>query len=190
MILPIVVHGHPALKRKAQEIDKDYPNLDNIISDMFETMHTASGVGLASPQVNLSIWLFIVDSTPYAEEYEEAKGFKQVFINPKIIIRKGEKVRFDEGCLSYPGIREIVLREPFIKIEYYDEEFNFHEEEYVGVLSRIIQHEYDHLEGITFIDRISSLRKTLLKRKLSDISKGIVKMDYKMIFPAQRKKKK
>ncbi len=190
MILPIVAHGHPVLRKKAQDIDKDYPDLEKLISDMYETMHAASGVGLAAPQVNLSIRLFVIDSTAYGEEYEEAKNFKQVFINPKITIRKGEKVRFDEGCLSYPGIREIVVRESNIKIEYYDENLNFHRDDYDGVLSRIIQHEYDHLEGITFVDRISSLRKTLLKRRLSDISKGDVKMEYKMIFPVQRKKKK
>jgi len=190
MILPIVVHGHPVLKRRAEDIDKDYPELDKLIEDMYETMHSASGVGLAAPQINKSIRLFIVDATPYEEEYEEVKGFRQVFINPKITIRKGERVRFDEGCLSYPGIREIVVREPIIKMEYYDEKFNLREEEYNGVLSRIIQHEYDHLEGITFVDRISSLRKTLLKRKLSDISKGDVKMEYKMTFPVKRKKKK
>lgn len=189
MILPIAVHGNSVLKRKSQEIDKDYPGLKKLIDDMFETMQTASGVGLAAPQINKSIRLFIIDATPFGEEYEEAKDFKKVFINPKITSRRGEKDKFDEGCLSFPGIREIVVRESSITIEYYDENFEFHREDYSGVLARIIQHEYDHIEGIVFIDRISNLRKTLLKRRLTDISKGKVEMDYKMLFPQQHKKK-
>lgn len=189
MILPIVVHGHSVLKRKAQEVDRDYPDLDKLINNMFESMQSASGVGLAAPQINLAIRLFVIDASPFGDEYEKAKDFNQVFINPKITKRNGPKKRFDEGCLSFPGIREIVVRESDIRIEYYDGNFDFHDEEYDDVIARIIQHEYDHLEGITFIDRISSLRKTLLKRKLSDISKGNVKLDYKMTFPSQRKKK-
>ena len=183
------MHGHPVLKRKGEDIDKDYPDLQKLIDDMFETMQSASGVGLAAPQINKSLRLFVIDATPFADEHEEAKGFRQVFIDPKITMKSGEKVKYDEGCLSYPGIREIVIREPRIRIKYYDEHFNLRDEEYNGILSRIIQHEYDHIEGITFVDRITNLRKTLLKRKLSDISKGKVEMTYKMIFPALRKKK-
>lgn len=187
MVLPIVAHGHPVLKRVGDDFEKNDPELKQLISDMFETMYASSGVGLAAQQVNRSKRLFIVDATPYAEDGEESDNLKKVFINPEIIERKGKIVSFEEGCLSYPGIRENVDREENIRMRYYDEDFNLHEEEFSGILSRIIQHEYDHIEGIVFIDRISKLRKTLLNRKLRDISEGKVDADYRMIFPKRRK---
>jgi peptide deformylase len=189
MILPITAYGHPVLKKVAEEIDKDYPELAELIEDMYETMHADEGVGLAAPQINRSIRLFVVDATPYADEIEGAENFKKVFINPIITNEEGDEVLMEEGCLSIPNIREQVARKPKISIEYYDEQWNLHEENYDGMFARIIQHEYDHLEGILFVEKISSLRKTLLKRKLQDISKGNIKVKYRMIFPAQKRKK-
>jgi peptide deformylase len=189
MILPVTAYGHPTLKKVAGEIDEDYPNLGELIENMFETMYAAEGVGLAAPQVNKSIRLFIVDATPYADEIEGAADFKKILINPYIVEEEGEEFLHEEGCLSIPHIREQVSRKPNIRIEYYDENWKFHEEEYNGMLARIIQHEYDHLEGKLFVEKISSLRKTLLKRKLQEITKGTVKVDYKMLFPVQKKRK-
>jgi len=189
MTLPVTAYGHPTLKKVAQEIEEDYPKLSELIENMFETMYSSEGVGLAAPQVNKSIRLFIVDATPYADEIEGAADFKKIFINPYIIEEEGEPFLQEEGCLSIPHIREQVSRKPNIKIEYYDENWVFHEQEYDGMLARIILHEYDHLEGKLFVERINSLRKTLLKRKLQDITKGNVKVDYKMLFPIQKKRK-
>lgn len=190
MILPIVAYGHPTLRKVAEEIEPDYPELDKLIEDMFETMYASSGVGLAAPQVNKSIRLFIVDATPYAEDYPETTEFKKVFINPIILSEKGEEWSFNEGCLSVPQIREDIIRKPVITIEYQDRDFNLIEEQYSGVVARIIQHEYDHIEGTIFVDKVSPLRKVLLKRKLHDISTGNIDVDYKMIFPLKLKKKK
>lgn len=186
MILPIVAYGHPTLKKKAQNISKDYPNLPELIDNMWETMYHSNGVGLAAPQVNLPIRLFLIDATHYLEDEEnksDIKAFKKVFINAEIINEEGEEWAFNEGCLSVPNIREDVFRKPIITIRYYDENFVEHIEKYDGVIARIIQHEYDHLEGKVFVDRINTLRKVLLKRRLNDITKGLVKIDYKMIFP-------
>ena len=190
MILPIVAYGHPTLKKVAEEIEADYPGLDQLIDNMFETMYASQGVGLAAPQVNKSIRLFIVDATPYAEEYPEATDFKKVFINPYILEESGEEWSFNEGCLSVPTVREDIIRKPRILIEYHDRDFNLIEETYDGVMARIMQHEYDHIEGTIFVDRVNPLRKMLLKRKLSDISSGNIDVDYKMIFPNKPKKKK
>ncbi len=190
MVLPIVAYGHPMLRKVSSEIDEDYPDLQQLIEDMFETMYTTSGVGLAAPQVNRSIRLMIVDASPYGKEHPEAIGFKRVFINPEIIEEDGEEWMFNEGCLSIPDIREDVMRKPHIRIQYYDENWDFHDETYESVMARIIQHEYDHLEGILFVDKISNIRKILLKRKLQDISKGITEAEYKMIFPNLKKVKK
>lgn len=190
MILPIVAYGHPTLKKLAEEIDKDYPGLDELISNMFETMYISSGVGLAAPQVNKSIRLFMVDATPFAEEYPEAADFTKVFINPYILEETGEEWSFNEGCLSVPNVREDIIRKPKITIEYHDRDFNLIEEQYEGVIARIIQHEYDHIEGRIFVDLVNPLRKLLLKRKLNDISTGNIDVDYKMIFPLKSKKKK
>lgn len=190
MILPIVAYGHPTLKKVAEEIEQDYPDLDKLIEDMFETMHASVGVGLAAPQVNRPIRLFIVDATPYADEYPEAADFRKVFINPYIIEEEGEEWSFNEGCLSVPNIREDIIRKPNITLEYQDRDFNIIEEKFSGVLARIIQHEYDHIEGTIFVDKVNPLRKVLLKRKLHDISTGNIDVAYKMIFPLKPKKKK
>ncbi len=190
MKLPIVAFGHPVLRKVSQEIEKDYPNLNELIDNMFETMYSSNGVGLAAPQVNLSIRLFIVDASPYGEEKPELKEFKKVFINAHIIEEEGEEWDFSEGCLSIPDIHEDVSRKPRIRIQYFDPDFNYHDERYEGIPARIIQHEYDHLDGILFVDRISSLRKMLLKRKLNDISTGNIDVSYKMIFPVKKKRSK
>jgi len=190
MVLPVTAYGHPILRKISKEIEKDYPGLQELIENMYETMYTTKGVGLAAPQVNLSIRLLVLDATPFSEEYPEAKDFKQVLINPRIIEEKGDEWSFNEGCLSIPDIREDVVRKPKIRIQYYDEHWKYHDEVYEGVMARIMQHEYDHLEGILFVDKISSIRKMLLKRKLADISKGEIDIDYKMIFPNKKKKRK
>lgn len=187
MILPIVAFGSSVLKQKASPIDASYPGLDEFIKNMYETMYNANGVGLAAPQVGASIRLFIIDASPFAEDEPELEGVKKVFINAEILGETGDKWKFNEGCLSIPGVREDVERHPVIKIRYQDEQFNTHEEEISGLLARIIQHEYDHIEGILFTDRISQLRKTLLKSKLQNISRGNVKVDYRMKFPLLRK---
>ena len=190
MILPIVAYGHPTLRKVAEEIEADYPGLDELISDMFETMYASSGVGLAAPQVNRSIRLFIVDATPFAEDSPETENFKKVFINPYILEETGEEWSFNEGCLSVPTVREDIMRKPKIVLEYQDRDFNIIEETFEGVMARIIQHEYDHIEGTIFVERVSPLRKILLKRKLNDISTGNIDVDYKMIFPLKSKKRK
>ena len=189
MVLPVTAYGHPILRRTAKQIDKDFPDLDELIENMFETMYFSYGVGLAAPQINLSIRLFIVDASPYAEDKPELEGFKRIIINPSIIEEEGDEWMFNEGCLSLPKIREDVTRKSRIRIQYYDRDFNFHDEIYEGIPARIIQHEYDHLEGILFVDRVSQLRKMLLKRKLNDISTGNIDVSYKMIFPAKKKKR-
>lgn len=175
------------MRKVAREITRDYPDLQQLIKDMYETMYATHGVGLAAPQVNLSIRLMVMDATPYAEEDPAALNFKRVLINPKIVEESGEDWNFNEGCLSIPDIREDVMRKPRIRIQYYDEHWNYYDEVYEGVMGRIIQHEYDHLEGILFVDRVSSIRKMLLKRRLADISKGEIEVDYKMIFPLRKK---
>ncbi len=196
MILPIVAYGDPVLKKEAQEIDKNYPELDTLISDMFETMYKAAGVGLAAPQIGRSIRLFVVDGSPFADTDEDedpdpmAEGmedFKQVFINPKITSEEGEEWGFNEGCLSIPKIREEVYRKETIHISYYDADWNFREETFGGYKARIIQHEYDHIEGVLFTDHLSVLKRKLLTKKLSNISKGEILVDYKMKFPAIKK---
>lgn len=184
MKLPVIAYGDPVLKRKATEIPKDYPSLSNLINDMFDTMYGAHGVGLAAPQIGLSIRLFVVDGSPFDEDEDELKGFKKVFINPVITEESGEKWDFNEGCLSIPDIREDISRKPSITISYYDGNWVKHEEKYTGLAARIIQHEYDHVEGKLFTDKLSPLRKTMLKNKLDSISKGQIKVDYKMKFPA------
>lgn len=188
MILPIVAYGDPVLKKVAKDIDKVYPGLDKLIADMFETMYHAKGVGLAAPQVGKSIRLFIVDATPFSEEpetEEEAamKDFKKIFINARITKEEGDEWKFNEGCLSIPKIREDILRKPKISITYVDENFKEHKETYEGIPARIIQHEYDHIEGKLFTDRINPIRRRLLQGKLNDITKGNIDVDYKMRFP-------
>ncbi len=189
MILPIVAYGDPVLKKVAQPIDDQYPALKNLIDDMFQTMYEAHGVGLAAPQIGLSIRLFVIDATPFEEDEPNLKDFKRVFINAKIIEESGDKWPFNEGCLSIPEVREDVSRQKDIIIEYLDENWVQQKRWYTGMAARIIQHEYDHIEGKLFTDRISPLRKTMLKNKLDSISKGMVKADYRMRFPAIKKKR-
>ncbi len=194
MILPIVAYGDAVLKKKAKEIEKEYPKLDELLENMFETMYAAHGVGLAAPQVGLPIRLFLVDTEPFSEDEElseddreRLKGFRKVFINATIIEETGEEWSFTEGCLSIPDIREDVFRNETIKINYFDENFVEHTETYDGLVARVIQHEYDHIEGILFTDKLSSLKKRLIKGKLTNISKGKVNADYRMRFPLAKK---
>ncbi len=192
MVLPIIIYGDPVLRKVGVDIDQNYEGLDQLIKDMFETMYEANGVGLAAPQVNRSIRLFIVDATPFSErdeddderefsdkEMAEMKNFKKVFINAKILEETGEEWKFNEGCLSIPKLREDVFRKPKIKIEYLDENFKKHTETYEGVIARVIQHEYDHIEGKLFTDKVTPFKRKLIAGKLSDISKGNFNADYK-----------
>lgn len=183
MILPIVAFGDPVLKKKAIEISKDYPELNALIENMKKSMYKASGVGLAAPQIGLSIRLFIIDSTLMLDEEDNEVGVKETFINPTILEETGEEWAFEEGCLSIPFIREDVLRKPNIKISYLNENFEPQTKDFTGLTARVIQHEYDHIEGILFTDRIKPLKKTLLKKKLQKISEGLVRTEYKMKFP-------
>jgi peptide deformylase len=196
MILPIVAYGDPVLKKKAKDISKDYHNFDVLLENMFETMYNAYGVGLAAPQIGLPIRMFLVDTTPFAEDEELTKeeqvaldGFRRVFINAKIVEEEGDEWVFNEGCLSIPDVREDVFRKPVITIEYLDEKFKAHKERFDGLIARVIQHEYDHIEGILFTDKLSSLKKRLLKGRLTNISKGKINVDYRMRFPDQKKKR-
>lgn len=186
MILPIVAYGDPVLRKPCSEIDENYEGLKSLIANMWDTMYKAGGVGLASPQIGKSIRLFIADGAGFAEDEPGLETFKQVFINPIIIEESGEPWLFNEGCLSIPGIREDVLRKPRITIEYFDETFQLKEETYEGIAARIIQHEYDHIEGILFIDKIPPLTKKMLASRLDRISKGIVDIHYKMRFPSKK----
>lgn len=183
MILPIVAYGDPILKKEAEEIESDYPALKELLANMYETMYKAEGVGLAAPQIGKSIRIFIVDASPFEDEDPKLKGFKKTFINPIIVEEEGKDWGFNEGCLSIPGVREDVMRKPKITIEYMDENFDLIEEEYDGIAARIIQHEYDHIEGVLFTDKINPLKRRLLSTKLNNISKGNVKVPYRMKFP-------
>ena len=196
MILPIIAYGDPVLRKECEEISSEYPNLKALIANMYETMYDAFGVGLAAPQVGLAIRLFVVDTTPFSEdedltkeEQAQLQGFNRVFINAKILEETGDEWAFNEGCLSIPDVREDVFRKPKIKIQYQDEEFNTHVEEFDGLVARVIQHEYDHIDGILFTDLLSTLKKRLIKGRLSNISKGNISVDYKMRFPAMKKKR-
>lgn len=178
MVLPIVIYGNPILKAKAQKIDPSYKDLSKLVSDMWDTMQFAKGVGLAAPQIGLSIRLFVVDSKSYYENENAAKGIRKAFVNPTILTETGSEWSFEEGCLSIPKINADVHRKPVITINYYDENFNEFTEEYDDLNARIIQHEYDHIEGTLFIDRISAIRRRLLQKKLDKIKKGIVDAKY------------
>jgi peptide deformylase len=186
MIYPIVVYGHPILRKVAKEIDKDYPGLDQLISDLFETMYFSEGLGLAAPQIGKSIRIFVIDGKPAAEDEPELAEFKRVFINAHITEKSGEPVPMNEGCLSIPNIREEVIRQSQVRINYFDENWEYHDEVYQGYKARIIQHEYDHLDGILFTDKVNPLRRRLLKSKLTAISKGKFEADYKTILPGQK----
>jgi|TARA_R100000479_G_scaffold51000_3_gene24164 peptide deformylase len=196
MILPIVAYGDPVLRKEAKEIDADYPKLDELIENMYETMYAARGVGLAAPQIGLPIRIFLVDASPFAddedlteEERKQLEGFKKTFINACILEESGDEWAFNEGCLSIPEVREDVFRQPEIVIEYEDENFKTHKETLSGIAARIVQHEYDHIEGILFTDKLSPLKKRLIKSKLSKISAGKISIDYRMRFPKAKKKR-
>lgn len=182
MIYPIVAYGDPILRKVAEPIGADYPKLNEIIQNMFDTMHRSNGIGLAAPQIGLSIRLFVVDATPYENDERDLDGFKHVFINAQILEEEGKKWKCSEGCLSIPGIREDVDRMPNITIRYMDENFAEHTESFTGMRARIIQHEYDHLEGVLLTDRLSPIKKQMLKGRLNDIMKGRTDADYKMRF--------
>lgn len=185
MILPIVGYGHQSLRKENQDVPKDYPELAQLVENMFATMYNANGVGLAAPQVNLNLRMFVVDGSPMdgIVEGEDGLGdFKRVFINPEILEEDGKEWAFEEGCLSIPDIREDVFRKPVIKIRYYDAAFNEVVETLDGMKARIVQHEYDHIEGVLFTDHISQLRRRMLKPRLSKITKGAIAADYKMKF--------
>jgi len=186
MVYPIVAYGNPILKKRAKEIDKDYPDLQQLIDNMYDTMYFSQGVGLAAPQINLPIRLFVTDGSPFKGDEPGIESFVKVFINPEIIKEEGEEWKFNEGCLSIPGIREDVERKPLLHIKYFDRNFNPQDEYFSGIAARIIQHEYDHLEGVLFIDHLTPFKKRLLKGKLKDISDGIVDVDYKMKFSIKK----
>jgi peptide deformylase len=185
-IYPIVAYGDPVLRRKAEDIDRDFPDLDKLVADMFETMYRSVGVGLAAPQIGMSIRLFVIDASPYDDEDESLTEFKKVFINAVILEENGDPWKFNEGCLSIPHLREDVSRNESILIEYFDEHWVKRRETYSGLAARIIQHEYDHIEGILFTDRISPMRRRLIQKKLEDISKGKVNTEYRMRFPSKK----
>ncbi|MES3016541.1 MAG: peptide deformylase [Bacteroidota bacterium] len=187
MKLPIIAYGDSVLRKKAADITQDYPELDMLIDNMFDTMYGAHGVGLAAPQIALSVRLFVIDATSFAEDEPSLKDFKKVFINAQIVEESGEKWSFNEGCLSIPEIREDISRQDTVKLSYYDENWTQHEETFTGLAARVIQHEYDHIEGKLFTDKLSPLRKAMLKNRLDSISKGLVKVEYKMKFPALKK---
>lgn len=193
MILPIVGYGDPVLRKKGVEIPKDYPALKQIVADMYDTMYNAYGVGLAAPQVGLAIRLFVIDTRPFSEDEDLPKEeqellavFKKTFINATILKEEGEEWCFNEGCLSIPEVREDVYRQEKITIEYYDEDFNKYTDVFEGLIARVIQHEYDHIEGILFTDKISSLKKRLIQKKLQNIMEGKTRPDYKMKFVAKK----
>ncbi len=196
MILPIVAYGDPVLKKKAKPITDGYPNFKELLENMWETMYGAKGVGLAAPQIGLPIRLFLVDTSPFAgdedftlEEQEQLQNFKKAFINAQILEEEGEEWPFAEGCLSIPGITEDVFRKPSITVKYQDENFKEYTETFDGLIARVIQHEYDHIEGVLFTDKLSSLKKRLLKGKLTNISKGKTDAAYRMRFPNMKKKR-
>lgn len=195
MILPIVAYGNPVLKRVADDITSDYPNLSELIENMWETMYAAHGVGLAAPQIGLSIRLFVIDASPFVDEEEMdqeeiniLKDFKKVFINPTIEEEQGELWSFSEGCLSIPDVREDVFRKEEIVVSYVDENFKPQQLKLNGLAARVVQHEYDHIQGVLFTDHLSPLKKRLIKNRLTSISKGSISVEYRMKFPKKSKR--
>ena len=190
MILPIVAYGSPVLRKIATDITAEYPGLSKLLDDMWETMYNSNGVGLAAPQINKDIRLFVMDSEQIFDNqdddekgiYPDEPGFKGVFINAHIVALDGEKWSYNEGCLSIPKVREDVMRHQSVTIDYVDENFVEHRKTFIGLTARVILHEYDHIDGKLFIDHISALKRTLLRRKLDDISKGKINVDYRMLF--------
>ena len=193
MILPIIGYGDPVLRKVGDEVTPDYPNLKEVIANMYETMYNASGVGLAAEQVGLPLRLFVIDTAPFSddddvesEDQKQLKSFKKTFINAKIIKEEGEEWAFNEGCLSIPDVREDVYRKPIVTIEYCEEDFVMKTEVFDGLIARVIQHEYDHIEGVLFTDRISSLKKRLIQKKLKNITEGNTFQDYRIKFFAKK----
>lgn len=184
MVYPIVVYGDPVLRKRATEIGKG-TDIKELAQNMFETMHAASGIGLAAPQIGKSVRLFVVDGTTIDDE-PDLVDFKKVFVNPEIAEEWADPWEFEEGCLSIPTIRENISRKGEIRLKYFDEDWNFHEEEFSGMKARIIQHEYDHIDGKLFIDYLSPLKKRLLKGKLNDITKGDVDTEYRIAIPVKK----
>lgn len=190
MVLPIVAYGHPVLRKVCDDITAEYPELKKLIADMWESMYHTNGVGLAAPQINRPIRLFVVDTVQIVEnfddedkkEYPNEKPIKKVFINAHKVDESGEPWAYNEGCLSIPKVREDVMRQPKVKMRYMDENFQEHEEEFDGITARVIQHEYDHIEGKLFIDYLPMLKRRLIKKKLDDISAGKIRTDYRMVF--------
>lgn len=190
MILPVVAYGHPVLRKMCEDIDASYPDLEKLISDMWETMYNSNGVGLAAPQINKPIRLFVVDTEQIVENFDDQdkvdfpdeKPVKRAFINAHIVDEGGEPWLYNEGCLSIPKVREDVSRNETVKLRFMDEQFNEHEEEFSGITARVILHEYDHIDGKLFIDYLKPLKKRLIKKKLNDISSGKIKTDYRMLF--------
>ncbi len=190
MVLPIVAYGHPVLRKVCEDITPDYPELKKLIADMWESMYHTNGVGLAAPQINRPIRLFVIDTVQIVEnfddedkkEYPNEKPIKRVFINAHKVEESGDPWAYNEGCLSIPKVREDVLRQPKVKLRYMDENFVEHEEEFQGITARVIQHEYDHIEGKLFIDYLPMLKRRLIKKRLDDISNGKIKTDYRMVF--------
>ena len=194
MILPIVGYGDPVLRKVGEDLTKDYPNLNELIANMYDTMYNAMGIGLAAPQIGLSVRLFIVDTEPFSdsenlsdEEKVQLKSFKKTFINAKMIVEEGEEWSFNEGCLSIPDVREDVYRNEKITIEYLDENFVKKTESFDGIIARVIQHEYDHIEGILFTDKISTFKKQLIKKKLQNIMEGKARPDYRMKLVSKKR---
>jgi len=189
MILPVVAYGHPVLRKECVDIDKNYPELEKLIADMWETMYHTNGVGIAAPQVNRPIRLFVIDTEQIMEdeedkeEYPDEKPVKRVFINAHVVETSGEPWSYNEGCLSIPKVREDIMRPEHVKLRYVDETFTEREEDFHGITARVIQHEYDHIDGKLFIDYLPALKKRLLKKKLEDITKGKVRVDYRMLLP-------
>ncbi len=179
MIYPIILYGSPILRKVATEVDRNYPNLKQLVDDMFETMYVSDGVGLAAPQIGKSLQIIVIDGSAMAEDDPSLEGFRKAFINPKIIEENGEKFTFIEGCLSLPAIREEITRPGDIRIQYFDENFTLYDEKYTGIKARIVQHEYDHLQGVLLVDRLNPLKKKMLQGKLKDIMKGKAKVAYK-----------
>lgn len=180
MILPVYLYGHPVLREEATDIEKDYPELEKLLADMYETMYHSDGVGLAAPQIGKSISVIVIDGTPLAEQFPECKDLKLTLINPDLeIIEDVAPVSREEGCLSLPGLSEPVKRVEHVRLNWLDENFEEHEREFSGFASRIIQHEYDHLLGTVYTDRVAPIRKQLIRNKLNNIAKGKVRCDYR-----------
>jgi len=186
MILPIYAYGQPVLKKVAKDIEKDFEGLDTLLENMWETMYNAKGIGLAAPQIGKSIRIFLVDTKQIEEEEKDFEGIKKAFINAQILNEEGEEGSFEEGCLSIPDIRGDVNRPSIVHIKYLDENFEPHEETFEGINARVIQHEYDHIEGKLFTEKLQPLRKRLIKRKLENIKKGKVHVDYRMRFALKK----